>query len=95
MKGLIVEYLPSAMQDIRDILDYYDDAAGLKELFLKDLDGSASQMSTFPESTPSLLGGYRRKLMSHFPYAIYYAIESRRVNVVRIFHTKRRPDSWR
>jgi plasmid stabilization system protein ParE len=95
MKRLPVEYLPAAMQDILGILDYYQNATGLKGLFLEDLDGAARQMSSFPESIPSLCGGYRRKLLSRFPYAVYYVIAEGRIDVVRVFHTSRRPDSWR
>ena len=96
MKLLKIVLMSDAESDIASILDYYGSEGGdtLRKMFLDDLNGSVHQVQRFPESAP-VRDEFRRKLLERFLYFVLYAIKPGIIQVVRIFHTSRRPGSWR
>jgi plasmid stabilization system protein ParE len=53
------------------------------------------QLAHFPRSAPEHLGRYRRLLLDDFPYALYYAVEGRRVFVHALLDTRQSPEAIR
>ena len=51
------------------------------ELFDDAIDKGLRQIGLFPRSAPEYIGRYRRLVLGHFPYALYYAIDGLRVYV--------------
>ncbi len=51
------------------------------ELFDIAVQKGLQQIGLFPRSAPEHLGRYRRLLLGHFPYALYYAIDGPRICV--------------
>lgn len=95
MKRHRLIYLSPAESDVNAILDYYGlEGNVLQDMFLADLEDSEKQIVQFPESSPAR-GKFRRKLLSRFPYSVIYTVKPDEILVVRVFHTSRRPESWR
>lgn len=89
---------PAAVDDIRAARDYYADAdQELDEQLAEDLDRLFALLEAFPRSAP-LVEGYepvRRTLLRRFPYAVFYRLtEPDRIDVLRVVHTARSPDTW-
>ncbi len=96
MKPPKVMLMSDAESDITSMLDYYGSEGGdaLRNMLLDDLNDSVHQVQSFPESAPAR-GKFRRKLLNRFPYFVLYAVKPGIIQVVRVFHTSRRPGSWR
>lgn len=89
---------PAAVADIRATRDYYQQAGSrLHEQFAEELDRLFARLEAFPRSAP-VVADYepvRRALLRRFPYAVFYRLtEPDRIDVLRIVHTTRSPDSW-
>ena len=95
MRKLPLKFSDEAAQDIKEILDYHVNILpSLVDMFLTDFDVSCESIESFPEAWKEQ-EGYRRKLLKQFSYAIHYKITPTNVYILRVFHTSRRPDSWR
>ena len=53
------------------------------------------QLAGFPRSGPEYIAPYRRLVLREFPYALYYALEGRRVLVHALLDLRQNPDSVR
>lgn len=89
---------PTAVEDIRAARDQYADAdRRLDEQLAEDLDRLFALLEAFPRSAP-LVEGYesvRRALLRRFPYAVFYRLtEPDRIDVLRVVHTARSPETW-
>lgn len=95
MKKLPLKFSELAEKDLREILAHHAQILpSLVDMFISDFASSCESIESFPEAWREQKGG-RRKLLEQFSYAIHYRITSKNVYVLRIFHTSRRPDSWR
>ena len=87
--------LPEAKADIKDIILHYSlEGEGLKDKFLSDLTSALNLIEQFPEASPDK-GRCRRKLLVKFPYSIFFSVKPESISILRVFHTSRRPGSWR
>lgn len=76
-----------------DAARYYEDqATDLGREFLQKLDSAFADLAANPERWPVVGHEIRRRLISRFPYAVLYRLESAEVVVVAIAHLRRRPD---
>ena len=86
--------LLSADLDVQGAFDYYEDyQEGRGAVFLKHLDAAFEQLRRFPESGTRFHGNYRRLLVAHFPYGIFYTVAARGVIVAGIIDTRRDPEA--
>jgi plasmid stabilization system protein ParE len=89
---------PDAVNDLHAARKYYDEARpGLGDDLVDDVDRLFERLRAFPRSAP-LVAGYepvRRALLRRFPYAIFYRPGTERIEILRIVHTARSPDTWR
>jgi len=89
---------PAAVADLRATRDYYEQAGSrLHEQFAQELDRLFARLEAFPRSARVVVGyePVRRALLRRFPYAVFYRLtEPDRIDVLRIVHTTRSPDSW-
>jgi plasmid stabilization system protein ParE len=89
---------PAAVADIQAARKYYEEASpGLGENLAIALDQLFARLQAFPRSAP-LVAGYepvRRARLRRFPYAVFYRPDLTRIEVLRVVHTARSPDTWR
>jgi plasmid stabilization system protein ParE len=69
-------------------------AQGLGEQFLMAVASAFEAIGRYPEMFSKVHGEVRRALLSRFPYAIFYRVESKRVVVLAVLHTARDPKLW-
>lgn len=77
---------PAAEAAVYSAASWYQDKEPELPLWLDLLDefeAVLAQLCEFPESAPVYENNVRRALLSRFPYALYYVIESEQLVVLR------------
>ncbi len=86
---------PAAEAELNEASDFYDlQSPGLGDGFVDDVEHALEQIRAFPEAAP-VSGGYRRRLLSRFPYALVYSVREDEIRVMAVAHLRRRPFYWR
>jgi len=67
---------------------------GLGEEFLAGVDAAFDTIERFPDVFARVHGEVRRAILSRFPYAVFYRVETQRVVVLAVIHTARDPKVW-
>lgn len=102
MVSVKVIWQPLAMQDLRDIYDYYVDNASLKfakELKKKILDSSKylskhPEMGNIEENLKLSKKDYRYFLVEE-NYKVLYIVSETEVNILGVFDTRQSPDKMK
>lgn len=85
-------FLPEVEEDvIGGYLWYEVKSYGLGEEFLRMFYACAEEIPRNPLLYPIVYGGFRRRLLRRFPYAIYFMIEGKQIVISGIFHCARDP----
>jgi plasmid stabilization system protein ParE len=88
---------PAAVADVRAAHHYYKQAGSrLDAKFADELDRLLARLKAFPRSAQVVVGyePIRRALLPRFPYAVFYLLtDPDRIDVLRIVHTARSPDT--
>ena len=93
--ALPVVYRPKVGRDLAAGFGYYEEQAqGLGEQFLSAVNSAFDAIERYPEMFARVHGEVRRALISRFPYAVFYRVESKRVVVLTVLHTARDPKVW-
>ncbi|MCB9481609.1 MAG: type II toxin-antitoxin system RelE/ParE family toxin [Desulfobacteraceae bacterium] len=88
-------YHPQAEAELKEAALYLNhESKDLGILFLNDIDFSMQQIKENPESAPIIKNNVRRKLLSKFPYSIFYIIRKDQIRILAVAHQKRRPFYW-
>lgn len=81
-----------ANQDLQEITNYYSEQSKeTTQRFLRTIIKDLDFLSENPKSCPVLFSKVRRKVMTHFPFNIFYKIKPRKqeILIARIWHQKR------
>ena len=90
------EFLPEADEEFREAARYYEsEAPGVGLAFIAEVHRAISIIVSHPLSTETLRGSIRKKVLSHFPYSLFYSLEADLILVIAVAHHKRRPIYWR
>ncbi len=73
---------------------YHEQAAGLGDDFLAELEAAYDAIMELPETWPKFQKGFRRFLLSRFPYSIIYKDTDKNIFVIAVMHNSRRPGYW-
>jgi plasmid stabilization system protein ParE len=73
---------------------YEEQRSGLGEEFLAAVQSTLRSIEQFPEMFVSIHRDVRRAIVSRFPFAVFYRVESRQIVVLRVLHTARDPKLW-
>lgn len=88
---LAIVVRPQAQAEIQTAYDWYEGAsAGLGERFLLEVDSIFGRVSENPKSFPTAFG-FRRAVISKFPYCAYFRESSSQVVIVAMYHGRRDP----
>ncbi len=74
---------------------YESRRSGTGLYFIRCTDAAISLVARHPEAGPVQFGPFRRVLVSRFPFAIFYTVESETVVVHGVFHSSRDPNKIR
>lgn len=90
-----IEFKSEVYEDIKIAYDWYESQRlGLGEDFLLILEESYAKITRTPKLYQDIYRTVRRKLVSRFPYGIYFVIREDTIIVLAILHTKREPNIW-
>jgi len=93
--SLPVVYRRHVQHDLAGAFDWYElQKPQLGEEFLAAVQSTFRAIEQYPELFGAIHGEVRRAIVSRFPFAVFYTIESRRIVVLRVLHTARNPTLW-
>lgn len=93
---ILVTLHPAAQAELSDAAERYDEqVAGLGERFIRRVEEAIAFVQHHPAGAPVIEGALRGKLISRFPYTVFYSVDEGEVFVLAIGHHKRRPGYWR
>ncbi len=94
MKG--VRFNRLAERELAEAFQYYEQqAAGLGERFLDEVEHSVTFIRRYPEAAPRVLEMIRRLVLPTFPYYLLYRpLSSGKLRILAVGHQKRHPRYW-
>ena len=86
---------PDVSSEIKASYNWYQErAVGLGEDFLNELEPAYQAIIEFPETWPIFQKGFRRFLLSRFPFSIIYRENDNNIYIVAVMHNSRKPGYW-
>ncbi|MBL8498239.1 MAG: type II toxin-antitoxin system RelE/ParE family toxin [Nitrosomonas sp.] len=74
---------------------YQNQAEGLGDDFLHELELAYQTLTEFPETWPKFRKNYRRFLLRKFPFSVLYRLQAGTIFVVAVMHNSRKPGYWK
>jgi len=91
-----VVFHPDVELDISDSYHWYEGKTpGLGDDFLTELESSYDAVVEMPDTWPKFQKGFRRFLLSRFPFSVIYRKESNTIYIVAVMHNSRCPGYWK
>ena len=91
-----IEFLPEADEEFREAARYYEsEAAGVGLSFIVGVHKAVDEIAALPLAAQIERAGIRKKVLRHFSYNIFYAIETDTIVIVAVAHQRKRPNYWR
>ena len=92
-----VEFRKEAQQDILEAVAWYEEIRkGLGSEFLIAIENEKHFIEENPYYHEDKYKGIRKAVTKHFPYILYYRIESNNyVMIYAVLHMKRNPKVWK
>jgi len=89
---LAVRVRRRAELDIDEAYAWYEGRAeGVGEAFLRAVEASFARIARHPEAHVVAHGRVRRARLHRFPYGVYYTIREDFIDVLAVYHGRRRP----
>ena len=73
---------------------YQNQAAGLGDDFLAELETAYQTIIELPDTWPKFQNGFRRFLLSKFPFSVIYRFDKKAIYIVAVMHNSRKPGYW-
>lgn len=90
--------IPEARADVAEAYLWYEEQSlGLSMDFLRCVEAALLSIQRTPLGCPIAHEAYRRALVRHFPFAIFFEIDdsAKRCVVYAVFHCSQDPEKWR
>ncbi|MGK7931089.1 MAG: type II toxin-antitoxin system RelE/ParE family toxin [Microcystaceae cyanobacterium] len=82
--------------DLEEAYQWYEKQVNqLGSEFIRMVDNQLALIQKNPFACPLIYRNVRRKLLSRFPYGLFYLVEDELIFVVACFHVKRDPKQWK
>jgi len=93
---LNIIFNPDIRNEVKALYDWYQNqATGLGEDFLTELESGYEAIIELPDTWPKLQLEFQRFLLSKFPFSIIYRHKQETIFVVAVMHNSRKPGYWR
>jgi plasmid stabilization system protein ParE len=69
-------------------------SASLGDDFFNELESAYQAIIEFPRTWPFFEKGFRRFLLSKFPFSVIYRETDKLIDVVAVMHNSRKPGYW-
>jgi toxin ParE1/3/4 len=87
---------PEARDDIAEAIDWFRERSPeLSARFRLELEETYLRISEHPEIHPLVYRSFRRALLRHFPYSVYYVVHEDAAVVVGVVHQAQHPSTWK
>lgn len=86
---------PDVALDVKGSYDWYEKE--LNELgngFISELENAYAAIIYSPETWASFKYGFRRYILSRFPFSVIYKEEKEKIYVIAVMHNSRKPNYW-
>jgi plasmid stabilization system protein ParE len=91
-----VIFHPEAHAEMIEQARYYENKShGLGSDFLDAVEESTRRIQQSPLAGSIERSNIRRRLVSGFPFTIFYEVQSDRIYIAAVMHQHRRPGYWR
>jgi len=91
----LLRFHPGVSSEIKaSYVWYQDQAEGLGDDFLNELESAYQAIIEFPQTWPFFEKGFRRFLLSRFPFSVIYRETDQSIYVVAVMHNSRKPGYW-
>ena len=92
---LNIIFHPDIENEVKASYEWYQNqATGLGEDFLTELETAYQAIVELPNTWPKFQKGFRRFLLSKFPFSVIYRFNRETVYVVAVMHNSRKPGYW-
>lgn len=96
MAEIRVELLEEAITEARAARERYAARSpAAADAFMAELDHTLEQIAKLPEAGPPYASNTRRYLLRRFPFSVVYPRRRRKIQVIAIAHSRRRPGYWK
>lgn len=86
---------PDVEQEVKaSYLWYQKQALGLGGDYLSELESAYQAITELPNTWPKFQFGFRRFLLSKFPFSVIYQHKDSTVFIVAVMHNSRKPGYW-
>ena len=91
-----VTFHPDVSEDIEGSYTWYENELnGLGLQFISELEKGFDAISYAPSTWSTFEYGFRRYILSRFPFSVVYKEESDVIFVVAVMHNSRNPEYWK
>lgn len=92
---LKLKFHPGVSSEIKaSYLWYQEQAEGLGDAFIEELENSYQAIIEFPQIWPLFQKGFRRFQLARFPFSVIYKENNNTIYIVAIMHNSRKPGYW-
>ena len=92
---LSIQFHPDVAKEIKYSYQWYQNQAdGLGQDYLSELESSFQTIRELPNTWPKFEMGFRRFLLSKFPFSVIYKFNENTIFVVAVMHNSRKPGYW-
>ena len=92
---LTLKFHPQVASEIKSSYIWYQELAqGLGEDLLDELESAYQAIIELPDTWPLFQKGFRRYLLSRFPFSVIYRENNNSIYVVAVMHNSRKPYYW-
>lgn len=93
---LPIAFLAEARVDLTADVDWYEErSSGKGARFFEHVEENLAQIAEMPEMHQIVYKQVRKRVLTEFPYNIFYRAEPERIVVIAVFHHKRNPRTWK
>jgi plasmid stabilization system protein ParE len=91
-----VDLLPEAEAEIGEAFHwYFERSAMAAQAFRAEVFAAIDHLATDALMWPEDADAFRRYILRHFPYTIFYELDGTTVTVMAVAHHRRKPGYWR
>lgn len=86
---------PDVKEEVKSSYIWYQNQAqGLGNDFLSELETAYQAIEELPDTWPNFQKGFRRFLLSKFPFSVIYRTTKNTIFIVAVMHNSRKPGYW-
>ena len=92
---MVASFHDLAKVELNEAARYYEaESVGLGTAFVDEVERSLAAILEYPESSPTMRGPIRRRVLRRFPYGLLYRVRGEELRILAVMNFRRRPAYW-